>query len=129
MPTNKILFQSKMRNCATVAFMPTVSRSVCTPLVPFARENVRIQGCGLFVLGIFPGAFVDLPKDQVTVLAPWKQLKIYCAGIWHNLVTVAAALLLLTGNRFLMTPFYKEHAGVTVISVAEVSLTCKESDL
>lgn len=85
------------------------------------RENVRIQGCGLFVLGIFPGAFVDLPKDQVMVLAPWKQLKIYCAGIWHNLVTVAAALLLLTGNRFLMTPFYKEHAGVTVISVAEES--------
>nr|XP_037281489.1 membrane-bound transcription factor site-2 protease-like [Rhipicephalus microplus] len=85
------------------------------------RENVRIQGCGFFVLGIFPGAFVDLPKDQVSVLSPWRQLKIYCAGVWHNIVAALLALLLLFGNKYLLVPFYAENSGVSVISVLEES--------
>ncbi|XP_065300001.1 membrane-bound transcription factor site-2 protease isoform X1 [Dermacentor albipictus] len=85
------------------------------------RENVRIQGCGLFVLGIFPGAFVDLPKDQLSVLSPWRQLKIYCAGVWHNIVAALLALLLLFGNKFLLAPFYAENSGVSVISVLKES--------
>lgn len=85
------------------------------------RENVRIQGCGLFVLGIFPGAFVDLPRDQLSVLSPWRQLKIYCAGVWHNIVAALLALLLLFGNKFLLAPFYAENVGVSVISVLKES--------
>ncbi|KAH7948335.1 hypothetical protein HPB52_020605 [Rhipicephalus sanguineus] len=85
------------------------------------RENVRIQGCGFFVLGIFPGAFVDLPKDQVSVLSPWRQLKIYCAGVWHNIVAALLALLLLFGNKYLLAPFYAENSGVSVISVLKES--------
>ncbi|KAH9382123.1 hypothetical protein HPB48_007170 [Haemaphysalis longicornis] len=85
------------------------------------RENVRVQGCGLFVLGIFPGAFVDLPKEQVSVLSPWRQLKIYCAGVWHNIVAALLAMLLLFGSGFLLTPFYAENSGVSVISVLKES--------
>lgn len=84
---------------------------------------MRIQGCGLFVLGIFPGAFVDLPRDQLSVLSPWRQLKIYCAGVWHNIVAALLALLLLFGNKFLLAPFYAENAGVSVISVLKVMKT------
>ncbi|XP_077540520.1 membrane-bound transcription factor site-2 protease [Haemaphysalis longicornis] len=85
------------------------------------RENVRVQGCGLFVLGIFPGAFVDLPKEQVSVLSPWRQLKIYCAGVWHNIVAALLAMLLLFGSGFFLTPFYAENSGVSVISVLKES--------
>lgn len=85
------------------------------------RENVRVQGCGLFVLGIFPGAYVDLPQDQVSILPAWRQLKIYCAGIWHNIVLVAIAFCLLQGNPLLLEPFYKEHSGVSVVHVSKGS--------
>lgn len=64
---------------------------------------------------------MDLPKDQLSVLSPWRQLKIYCAGIWHNLVLVGIALLLLFGNPFFLKPFYIENAGVTVTSIVQES--------
>ncbi|XP_064487641.1 membrane-bound transcription factor site-2 protease-like [Ornithodoros turicata] len=85
------------------------------------RENVRVQGCGIFVLGIFPGAYVDMPKDQLNALPAWRQLKIYCAGIWHNIVLILIAYLLLWCAPVSYKPLYKEHGGISVISVSGAS--------
>ncbi|XP_067121448.1 membrane-bound transcription factor site-2 protease isoform X2 [Centruroides vittatus] len=86
-----------------------------------ARENVKIHGSGLFIFGIFPGAFVDLSTESMTLLTPWQQLRIYCAGVWHNIVLVLCASFLLYVNAFLLFPFYQYGSGVTVTYIAENS--------
>eukprot|EP00850_Spirogloea_muscicola_P007687 SM000039S14517 [mRNA] locus=s39:563761:566662:- [translate_table: standard] len=51
-----------------------------------ASEGVRMQHVAVFVALVFPGALVALSADQLELLPPTKALRIYCAGVWHNLV-------------------------------------------
>ncbi len=53
-----------------------------------AAEDVRVLGFGAFVLFLLPAAFVDLPTDQLMALSPWQQLRVFAAGVWHNIVLV-----------------------------------------
>lgn len=85
------------------------------------RANVRIQGCGLFIFGIFPGAFVDLPTEHVSMLSAWQQLQVFCAGIWHNVILAGIAGLLLLMNPYFASLLYQRDAGVSVISVDQSS--------
>ena len=40
---------------------------------------------GVFSYILYPGAFVDLPEHTV-LLPPMNQLRVICAGVWHNAV-------------------------------------------
>ncbi|UYV67335.1 MBTPS2 [Cordylochernes scorpioides] len=71
-----------------------------------AREHLKIQGSGILVLGIFPGAFVELLTEQVALLTPWKQLLVFCAGVWHNVVLALAALGLIWCLPLVVSPAY-----------------------
>lgn len=42
-----------------------------------SREQVRVNGFGVFVTFIFPGAFVDLCSDHLGVISPLRQLRIF----------------------------------------------------
>jgi S2P endopeptidase len=42
-----------------------------------SREQVRVNGFGIFVTFIFPGAFVDLCSDHLLVISPLRQLRIF----------------------------------------------------
>ncbi|KAG0810738.1 hypothetical protein G6F26_001535 [Rhizopus arrhizus] len=85
-------------------------------------EGVPIQSSGMFVLYLYPGAFVNIPDQQLQTLAPFRQLKIICAGVWHNLTlylftTVSLAgglklLLLLLGWQSL-----EGQGGVSVVHI------------
>lgn len=86
------------------------------------REGVRIHGVGVFVFVIIPGAFVDLSTEQVTNLPIWNQLKIFCAGVWHNISLAGVAVLLLLSNPLILSPFYTQHQGAVVAYVDPVSL-------
>jgi len=48
-------------------------------------ERLQIQSCGVFFALLFPGAFVRV-EDSVQYLPTGAQLRIYCAGVWNNLV-------------------------------------------
>jgi S2P endopeptidase len=61
-------------------------------------EGVPIQSSGMFVMYLYPGAFVNIPDQQLQALAPFRQLKIICAGVWHNLVLYLFASLSLAGG-------------------------------
>lgn len=50
------------------------------------REQVRVNGFGIFFMVLYPGAFVDLFTEHLMVITPMRQLRIYCAGIWHNFI-------------------------------------------
>ena len=87
-----------------------------------AREQVRVNGFAVFLFLIYPGAYVDLQSDHLKVISPRRQLKIFCAGAWHNVVVALGALALLYVLPSLLWPFYSSGRGVVVTSVAEGSV-------
>ena len=90
--------------------------------VAATRENVKVQGFGLFVMAVYPGAFVDLYTDHLTAISPLRQLRIYCAGIWHNFILVLVALGVYYCLPFLMLPLFQYGHGVSIRHVAEGSV-------
>lgn len=84
-------------------------------------EQVRINGFGLFILFLYPGAFVDLHSDHLAVISPTRQLRIYCAGVWHNVVLVGVAILFFFSFPYLLMPFYTSGHGAIVVGVASGS--------
>eukprot|EP00249_Psilotum_nudum_P013086 c24146_g1_i1 orf=242-967(+) len=51
-----------------------------------ASEGVRIEHVAVFLACLFPGALVGLNHSSLQLLPPIRALRIYCAGIWHNVV-------------------------------------------
>ncbi|KAJ3128215.1 Membrane-bound transcription factor site-2 protease [Nowakowskiella sp. JEL0407] len=49
------------------------------------NENVPVQASGLFFFILYPGAFVELYQPALSLLKPFKKLRIICAGVWHNI--------------------------------------------
>lgn len=84
-------------------------------------EQVRINGFGIFLFFLYPGAFVDLHPDHLTVISPHRQLRIYCAGVWHNMILTAVIFLLLLTLPYVLYPFYAVGGGAIVLSVAKES--------
>jgi len=53
-------------------------------------EGVEIEYVAIFVAVLFPGAFVALNYDLLQNRPLFSMLRIYCAGIWHNVVVSCA---------------------------------------
>ncbi|XP_033112702.1 membrane-bound transcription factor site-2 protease-like isoform X2 [Anneissia japonica] len=85
------------------------------------REQVRVNGFGIFLLAIYPGAFVDLHTDQLNAVSPIRQLRIYCAGIWHNFVLVLAGIFVMLTLPALLSPLYVTGSGVVLTDVIKNS--------
>lgn len=85
-------------------------------------EQVRVNGFGIFVLFLYPGAFVDLHSDHLAVISPRRQLKIYCAGVWHNVILVLCAMGVVWIMPYIMSPFYTTGLGAVVTSVPHDSV-------
>lgn len=88
----------------------------------FYREQVRVNGFGLFLLIIYPGAFVDLSTEHLQIVSPLRQLRIYCAGVWHNFVIVIIALIVLLILPALLFPFYTTSTAIVITQVSQVGL-------
>ncbi|KAF8786033.1 Membrane-bound transcription factor site-2 like protein [Argiope bruennichi] len=86
-----------------------------------SREKVPIEGFGLAIFGIFPMAYVRMSVEHLRQINISQQLRIYSAGIWHNLVLAAVALALLSTSPFILKPLYQQGNGVTVIDVKQDS--------
>ena len=84
------------------------------------REQVRVNGFGMFILVLYPGAFVDLYTEHLQVISPLRQLRIYCAGVWHNFVIVVVAIATLVMLPWFLMPFYNTGNAVVVTSIVEV---------
>lgn len=41
---------------------------------------MRVNGFGMFVFVVYPGAFVDLFTTHLNLISPTQQLRIFCAG-------------------------------------------------
>ncbi|KAG7231276.1 hypothetical protein INR49_012107 [Caranx melampygus] len=85
------------------------------------REQVRVNGFGMFVFVLYPGAFVDLFTTHLNLISPTQQLRIFCAGVWHNFVLCVAALLVLFLLPLFLFPMYSTGGGALVIDVVQGS--------
>lgn len=64
---------------------------------------------------IFPGAYVDLCSDHLMILSPLRQLRIFCAGVWHNLILVLVALACLQVHPLMVRGLFDRKAHVAHI--------------
>ena len=79
-----------------------------------------MKGFGVFVLVLYPGAFVDLSTDHLLSLSACQQLRVFCAGVWHNFVVVVVALLIFVTLPTLLAPFYVSGRSVMVTALPGV---------
>ncbi|XP_050792573.1 membrane-bound transcription factor site-2 protease isoform X1 [Gopherus flavomarginatus] len=85
------------------------------------REQVRFNGFGIFIFIVYPGAFVDLFTTHLQLISPVQQLRIFCAGVWHNFVLGVASLIVLFLLPAILFPFYYTGVGALVTEVTEDS--------
>lgn len=91
-----------------------------------AREGVRIQSIGMFLVAPFLcGAYVRLPH-QFQGLAPRKKLRVWSAGIWHNIL-LCLILFVMTSSpmmwifRFVSIPLYSTGNGAVMLESFSIS--------
>uniref|UniRef100_H2SIL8 Membrane-bound transcription factor site-2 protease n=1 Tax=Takifugu rubripes TaxID=31033 RepID=H2SIL8_TAKRU len=85
------------------------------------REQVRVNGFGMFVFVVYPGAFVDLFTTHLNLISPTQQLRIFCAGVWHNFVLCVAALAFLFLLPLFLFPVYSTGSGALVTEIVQGS--------
>jgi hypothetical protein len=75
-----------------------------------ATERVKTEGVGVFVAFVVPGAFVRLEEGLLPQLPTRAQLKVYCAGAWHNLILAAFCVAATAGMPLALFPLYHRSA-------------------
>ncbi|XP_069745591.1 membrane-bound transcription factor site-2 protease isoform X2 [Narcine bancroftii] len=89
--------------------------------VAAVREQVRFNGFGVFIFVVYPGAFVDLYTNHLQLISPIQQLRVFCAGVWHNFVLALMALLVLYSLPLFLLPLYYTGIGALITEVTEHS--------
>ncbi|KAF8695872.1 hypothetical protein HU200_036748 [Digitaria exilis] len=86
-----------------------------------ASEGVEIEYVAIFVAVLFPGAFVALNYDQLQNLPLFSMLRIYCAGIWHNVMLCAVCVLMTLLLPVVLYPLYVSGDGLMVTGIPQTS--------
>lgn len=68
---------------------------------------------------VVPVAYVSL--EQVELLAPTKQLRILCAGVWHNLVLSVVSALFVFMLPWILLPLYDWGNAIQIQHIEPVS--------
>ena len=74
-------------------------------------ENGSIHHVGILSFAVLPGAFVNMDLERV---ANWGRVRIFCAGIWHNLIICAICLLLRHEEMNLTGLLFENDKGLSV---------------
>lgn len=80
-----------------------------------ATYDAQVARVGGFFALVFPGAYVQL--DGVEKLLPFAQLKVWCAGAWHNFVSAVAALAMLAVLPHILGIFFSTRSGALIVNV------------
>ena len=74
----------------------------------------------MFFMVIYPGAYVDLYTEHLSVISPFRQLRIYCAGVWHNCILAIVALGFLWFLPSLLSFGYVVNRGAVILELSKV---------
>lgn len=80
-------------------------------------NGVTVNGFGVFVLAVYPGAFTDIEPISLKRASPFKRLQIFGAGIWHNLLLALLAFGLFHAAPIIVSPVLARGNGVSVKGV------------
>lgn len=80
-------------------------------------QDIKILGYGLLIILIIPAAFVNLSTSELKSLSFMDQLKIYTAGVYHNLILTTLAFLFILALPYLLLPLYDKGSGVAITSL------------
>lgn len=86
-----------------------------------AREDVQLFGLGIVIVFTIPIAYVHISNEQLVALPLRNQLRIACAGIWHNIILATIAAAILVFSTWLWAPLYNIGSGVYVKTILPVS--------
>ncbi|XP_008791413.2 membrane-bound transcription factor site-2 protease homolog isoform X2 [Phoenix dactylifera] len=89
--------------------------------VAAASEGLQIEYIAIFLAVLFPGALVAFNYDMVRSLPHFAALRIYCAGIWHNVMFCAVCALALFLLPLILHPVYLHNEGPMVLGVPQTS--------
>ena len=81
---------------------------------------MRVNGFGIFFMVLYPGAFVDLFTEHLAVISPLRQLRIYCAGVWHNFILVLIAVGFLLILPSVLSLGYVSNQGAVILDLSKV---------
>ncbi|XAR56188.1 S2P endopeptidase [Bertholletia excelsa] len=86
-----------------------------------SSEGIQMEYIALFLAVMFPGALVAFNYELLQELPTFNVLRIYCAGIWHNLVCCAVCGLALFLLPLILYPFYIHGESPMVVTVSSMS--------
>ncbi|XP_078153108.1 membrane-bound transcription factor site-2 protease homolog [Carex rostrata] len=90
-------------------------------LVLSTCEGLQIEYIAIFLAVLFPAALVALNQISLENLCPFASLRIYCAGIWHNIVLYLGCALTMLSLPLLLYPLYTHGEGLVVLNVPKYS--------
>lgn len=83
-------------------------------------EGVRTLKVGVALAAVMPSGYVrtdDILEDKPIL----SRLRVYCAGIWHNVLLCLVVYFVAAHLWLPLAPFYRRETGVVVTSVSEDS--------
>eukprot|EP00124_Ichthyophonus_hoferi_P003921 Ihof_evm4s380 gene=Ihof_evmTU4s380 len=84
-------------------------------------ERIPITGFGVFICGIYPGAYVELDTFELQRASAKKQLRIYSAGVFHNLLLFVLSLLLFGALPLVLSVGYHTGQGAVIVDIPKTS--------
>ena len=95
-------------------------------------EKAPLINVGILSLLCFPGAFGKLDcihqfinclivKMDLSGLPTWPKIRVFSAGVWHNLVLSTICYFLLENRDVMLKPFYSTHQGFVVLDISPYS--------
>jgi len=84
-------------------------------------ENVSIYSTGAFFYLVFPGAFVNMDDHILLLLKPFHQLRIFCAGVWHNVWLCIFCYILLITMPYWLIGYSQSNNELYVLDVSKNS--------
>ena len=80
-------------------------------------EDVPLNGFGMRTIFILPMAYADLPTDALSRIKHWRKLRIFCAGIWHNLLLGLLSYAIFSALPPLLSPVFSTSSGVYIMGL------------
>ena len=82
---------------------------------------MSIYSTGSFLYFIFPGAYVNMDDHLLKLLKPFQQLRIFCAGVWHNFwLCIICYICLITMPYWLCFGYNQSDNELYVLDVNKV---------
>jgi S2P endopeptidase len=85
--------------------------------------NKNVTSFGMFLMFIYPGAFVDIPVEDFHFSNPQPtrrdllaSLKVFTAGGWHNAVLALLAFFCIAGQGVILAPFFAHATGGVIVT-------------